>query len=928
MFAVHALHLLVPTKLIAPQPLSSWVCRHTLLHQLHADTSARIVLVVAPAGFGKSTFVSQWLTTQERAVGAVGRNGATLTAPPEPLTAWLTLDEHDQDPLRFVAYLVGAIMRVAPAAVATTADLLAAREALPIYVLLQALLVDLDGLPGGITLVLDDYHAITSREIHQLVAYLIRHLPDVCRLVLLSRTDPALPLARLRAEHNLFEVRADQLRFSEPEAEQLLYNLSGTPPEPGLLREIYTQTDGWPLALQLAALARADGVPAQQALGTARRQIAEYLTSEVLARQSEATQQHLLALAIPDRFSVELCAALLGPHTDRLHAESLLEHLVRANLFLVPLDSEGHWYRFHHLFRDLLLRRLRISQTPEQIRTLTLRAAHYLADVGMVEEAVRLFIAADAVDAAADLIEQRLVPELDRDVSAASSRYWLNLLPAHVVTVVTHRLGLTLIVARMAVFNLDLPGLEQGLARVEALLATQPTDGLLPELWPSFLADLKTMRGILAFWKGQYPTTISLLREALQDRPTPALASQALFVLGLAYAGNGSPAEGIRLVETELPQLSRATFERTQAHQQTCLTWLHQIAGDLAAQERAARRLANLALLYDLGDLWIGYAGSSLAMVAYERSDLHTAAAQFEMLAQRKYKISHPGYITAVIGLAMIALAQNAFAEAERFAHEAQEFATTVGGAYLRHLALGCAIRIALAQGNTGEALRAADQITTDLATGLNLGFEIPRLSQARAFIASNDPLRLIQAEAILHGYLDSAEQLQHQRLLIHTLAVQALLHQAQGQLAAAQQTLERAVTLAAPRGFLRTFLDLGAPMHQVLTLLAAQDGAPACAKQVLAAFTPTVPPPTPQLPALAGQPRFPEMLTRREIEILGFLAQRWSDKEIAGRLCIAPNTVRKHTSTIYNKLGVSGRREAVAMARTLGLLTATTPVS
>lgn len=925
MVAMHTLHLLVPTKLSAPQPLPAWVCRNELIQRLEADTTARIMLVVAPAGFGKSTFVAQWLGSRVQAVGAQAHSFTAMPALPPDNTAWLTLDEHDQDPLRFLAYLVGAITRVAPEAAATTVDLLNARDPLPLYVLAQSLLVDLDGVTGSMTLVLDDYHTIASRDIHQLVAYLIRHLPAHCRLVLITRTDPALPLARLRAEHNLIEVRAADLRFSEPEAERLLLNLSGTPPDLPLVRELYRQTDGWPLALQLAALARADGAPPQQALGQAKRQIAEYLTGEVLARQSESLQQTLLALAIPDRFSVDLCAALIDHDADRLHAEDVLEQIVRANLFLVPLDSAGRWYRFHHLFRDLLLRRLRITHPPEAVRALSLRAAHWLAQAGMVEEAVRLFLSVDADEAAADLVEQRLFPELGHDVSSVSPRYWLNLLPAQVID---RRPALALIMARMAVFNLDLPGLELGLARVAALIAAPPAGGPLPELWPSFHADLIAMRGILAFWKGRYPEAIRLLRDALLQGATPALSNQALLVLGLSYAGTGSHAEGIRLIETELPHLSPATQKQSQAHQQTALTWLHQIAGDLTAQEATARRLASLVAVQGLGDLWFGYAAVSHASAAYERGELGTAAAHFSAVAQRKYKVSYPGYMSSVIGLARIAIAQQAPVEAEAFAHAALEFADTVGGAFLRHQALGCAIRVAIARGDIAGALYAADQIGIDLASGLNLGFEIPRLCQALAFISSGDPVRLEAAETILTAYLAEAEPIRHIRLLIHTLAPFALLRAAQGRPDAAYAVLERVLALAAPRGFVRVFLDLGAPMQQLLRSLAARGGAPAYVEHLLAAFAPGGAPQPPQLPALSAQPRFAEMLTRREVEILGFLAERWSDKEIAAHLFITPNTVRKHTSTIYNKLGVGGRREAVAMGRTLGLLPAEALVS
>jgi LuxR family maltose regulon positive regulatory protein len=377
----------------------------------------------------------------------------------------------------------------------------------------------------------------------------------------------------------------------------------------------------------------------------------------------------------------------------------------------------------------------------------------------------------------------------------------------------------------------------------------------------------------------------------------------------------------VQLSDTELPQLARNLGQAGLVHQQTCLAWLHQIAGDLTAEEQAARRLAELVALHNPGDLWFGYAMGSLAAVAYERNDLESAADFFYAVAQRKYRVSYPGYVTSVIGLTLIALAQNDHAAAAAFADEARDFADTVGGAYLRHHALGCAIHVALSRDDPAAALRIADQITADLASGLNIGFEIAHLTRARALIASGDPERLRTAEVIVNAYLSDAERLQHIRLQIRTLTIQALLFQAQGRSEAALTTLERAVALAEPRGFVRTFVDLGSSMQDLLRALAQRGTATAYCERLLAAFSVSAAPEAHQLRPSPPPARFPEMLTRREIEILGFLAERWSDKEIAAHLVITPNTVRKHTSTIYNKLGVGGRREAVSTARTLGLL-------
>jgi LuxR family maltose regulon positive regulatory protein len=892
-------YLLVPTKLTPPQTRAGWVRRERLLTLLGARGEAQLTLVVAPAGFGKSTLVAQWLGGQ---MGA-GRG-----------PAWLTLDEHDQEVGRFLAYLAGAVSRAAPAALVTSAPLLAAPEPPPPYIVLQALLVDLSALAEGLTLVLDDYHMVRAEAVHQAVGYLLRHLPPSCRMVLLSRSDPPLPLARLRAEGQLAEVRAAELRFTLEETGALLAGLLGGRPEAARVSALHEQTEGWAIALQLAALVGAEG--GGQSDGRATRQIAEYLADEVFDRQPEALQQALLALAVPERFCAGLCAALLGTPGELARAEGLLEQLVRANLFVLALDEQGHWYRFHHLFRDLLLRRLRLTGGQAGLGELQRRAADWLAEAGLGEEAVRLYLSAGDEEAAGALVERQLLPEMGKDVAGGPPGYWLRLLPAGLIG---RRPGLALIVARLTVFSMDMTDFQASLERVDALLANADASSSVP-LWPTFQADLLALRGILCYWQGRPADTISYMRAALALGPTRALTVQSLLQLGLAYVGSGAYAEGIRLVEAGQPEVAGALGDQGSLFKHSCLAAMHQLAGELASQADEARRLTETVVARAGGDLWVGYAASSLGLVAYERSDLAAAAVHFGVLANRKYRVSYPGYMSGVIGLALVAAARGAFAEADTLVAEALSFAEEAGGAFLRHQALGCAVRVALARGDVPAALSSAEMIGPDMHLGLSLALETPRLSRARALLAAGDGASLAQAESLVAACLAEVEPLHNMRLLIACLAVEALLRQAQGRRAEALASLERAVGLAAPRGFVRTFVDLGPGLEPLLHALAASGVATSYLKGVLGAHGPRpASADRPLAPAL--RPQLPELLTPREFEILGLLAERWSDKEIAERLVIAPNTVRKHTSTIYDKLGVRTRREAVGAAQALGLL-------
>ncbi|NTU85359.1 MAG: hypothetical protein HGA45_39410, partial [Chloroflexales bacterium] len=716
MTVTHSRALLVPTKLTAPQPLSSWVLRERLLARLGTQPDTRLTLVVAPAGFGKSTLVAQWLfeaqpiragAYAEITVGAPASIQTTeLSAPP---IAWLTLDEHDQDSMRFLVYVAGAITRVLPGALPTTLDLLAVRSPPP-HVVLQALLVDLSALSEGLTLVIDDYHAVTAEAVHQTVAYLMRHLPPQCRLVLLSRVDPPLPLARLRADQQVTEVRAADLRFTKAETGALLAQLQGATPDAALVAALHEQTEGWAIALQLAALAQLEARAPMQALGVATRQLTEYLADEVFDQQPAAIQQALLAFAVPERFCAELCAGLLDTHDELVRAESLLDQLVRANLFLIPLDEDGRWYRFHHIFRDLLLRRLSLTAGKDGVRTLQLRAARWLAAEGLIEEAVHDYLAAGDEDAAAELIEHLLLPEMGKDVAGAPPGYWLRMLPAGLIA---RRPGLALIIARLSVFSMDMGEFEASLRRVDALLAGPDMAGDAPP-WPSFQADLTVLQGVLCYWQGRPSDTISYMRSALEQGPTMALAIQALLQIGLSYVGNGAYAEGVRLIEAGLPAATARLGDRHALYQYTCLASMHQIAGELAAQARDAQRLASVVATRECGDLWVGYAASNLGLVAYERSDLSAAAAHFGVLASRKYRVSYPSYMSGVTGLALTAIARGAFAEAASYVEEAKDFADEAGGVFLRHQALGCATRVALARGDVAAALRDAAEIGVD----------------------------------------------------------------------------------------------------------------------------------------------------------------------------------------------------------------------
>jgi LuxR family transcriptional regulator, maltose regulon positive regulatory protein len=900
--AIPALGLLVPTKFTAPQPLESWVAREHLVARLVAAQDARLLLIVAPAGFGKSTLAMQWLAAEQQ---------QALPA------AWLTLDEHDQHGRRFLAYIAAAVEQAVPGALTTTRGLIGASEPPPLYVIIQALLVELSALPARLTLVLDDYHTVQSSVVQQSVGYMLRHLPPTCRLVLLSRVDPPLPLARLRAERQVIEIRAADLRFNADETAVLLAHLSAAEPGAALVTAVQERTEGWPIAVQLAGLVRTGAQSLDQVLRLTSRQVAEYLGDEVFDRQPVERQRLLLVLALPERFCAELCAALLGRPDDVIVAESLLEQLLADNMLLIPLDAQGRWYRFHPLFRDLLLRRLRLKGEADDMRLLHRRAADWLAQAELPMEAVPHFLAAGAEDSAASLVERQILAEMGRGASNSVVGFWLALLPE---ALIKRRPGLALCDVRRASLNLDLPAIEAGLARLETLLAEQQA-GLTELPWPAFPADHAALIAVMLCWQGHLAEALDSIHSALEQGTRLVPPAQLAIFLGLVYAGTGRYAEGIALVGRDASSpLARLPQELARHVQSICLCGMHLHTGQLDALARDASLLLQTLSLLELGDIPASYPHYCLALAAYERDELATATVHFGAITRLKYQVNATTYMSAIVALAQIAIAQGMLEAAAGYAAEAQAVASTVGGDFLRYQALACALHLALARGETDAALYSAALIDRDVHLGFSIWFATPRLSRARALIAGGDPAQLAQAETLLAECRAEIEPLHNTRVLVAVLALQALLQDAQGTREAALATLEHAVALAAPRGFVRTFRDLGPRLEPLLHILAARGVAPTYLARLI---TPETAPsmPTAPLPAVVRPPQFAETLTQRETQVLALLAERWSNHEIAEQLGVTVNTIRKHISTIYDKLGVSSRREAVTAARALGLL-------
>ncbi|MDW8391372.1 MAG: LuxR C-terminal-related transcriptional regulator [Oscillochloridaceae bacterium] len=375
-----------PNKLTPPLLHSGLVWRKSLLERLNCSPTRPLTLVTGPAGSGKSTLAAQWLLSAFRATehlaapGSLHQPGASRSP-----VAWLNLDERDQDPLNFLRWVTVAIDQVAPGLLATSNRLLLASDPPSLDAAVEFLLLELHNTTAALTLVLDDYHSITAGAVHPLLTYVIHHLPAHCRMVILSRSDPPLAVSRLRAQWQVTELRADDLRFSEAETAALLVTLTGRTPPGELVATLQQESDGWISGLRLLALAH-HATPGR--LNQARHQIKVYLSREVFNRQLREIQRALLALALPWRVCSDLGAALLGRPNETVYVEDLLERFERNNLFMIPLDPDGQWHRFHRPFREVLLHRLHHSSDHGlNVQQLHRRAAQWFAAAGLLEEA-------------------------------------------------------------------------------------------------------------------------------------------------------------------------------------------------------------------------------------------------------------------------------------------------------------------------------------------------------------------------------------------------------------------------------------------------------------------------------------------------------------------------------------------------------------
>lgn len=882
---------ILATKLYLPQPQSNVVLRPRLIERLNGGTHRKLTLVSASAGFGKTTLVSEWVASCKRPA------------------AWLSLDERDSDPIRFLAHLVAALQTIEANIGAGLLGVLRAPQPPSTESILTSLLNEVSTIPDNFVLVLDDYHVVDARPVDSALAFLLEHLPPQMHLVIATREDPHLPLARLRSRGQLTELRATDLRFTSFEAAEFLNQVIGLNLSEEDIAALETRTEGWIAGLQLAAISmqgHEDATSFIKSFTGSHRFVLDYLMEEVLQQQSERVQAFLLNTSVLDRMCGSLCDAVLLDTSAP--GQETLEYLERANLFIVPLDNERRWYRYHHLFADLLRQRQQQSAISSRgdgvwgAAELHVRASGWYEEQGLEIEAFHHAVAANDVERAARLIQGRDAPLTVRG-GVTLVLNWLDSLPAAVLDA---RPALWVTFASALSIVGQISRVEQKLQGAEAAMRDLAPDDETRELIER-IADMRSLLGLLAADPHHIESIIAQSRRAPESLGTGNVRARAVatWKLGRAYQYQGDR-NAARQVYTEAIADSEASGNvHINILATTCLGRIREMDNQLHLAVESYQRVLQL-----VGDppgpvACEAYVG--LARIFYEWNDLETAQQHGLKSLELARQVELASYVSSELFLAHLQLAQgdvtgaiSSLAETEQSVRQRKFWFRMPDVAAAQALAF-------LQQRKLAEA--------ADLARAHDL-----LLTQARVHLAKGDASAALAA---LGSYRQHVEAMgwHDERLMV--MVLQAVAHHAHGEKDTAVQVLGDALALAEPGGFIRVFVDEGLPMADLLSNALARGIGPDYTGRLLDAFDAAGDrgDGTSHRPRAQPAQTLVEPLSNRELEVLQLIAQGLSNREISERLYLALSSVKGHNRNIFGKLEVQRRTEAVARARELGLL-------
>jgi LuxR family maltose regulon positive regulatory protein len=915
---------LLQTKLYVPPSRPNIVSRPHLIERLNQglQPGCKLILISAPAGFGKTTLVTEWIQQLKN-------------------VAWLSLDESDNDLSRFFTYLIAALQKVDKSIGIDIRAALQAPQPPPVENLLTMLVNEITAISDGhatgsghrFILVLEDYHLIKTQPIHEALAFLLDHLPPQMHLVITSRDDPFLHLSRLRVRDQMTEIRAKQLRFSFQETTAFLNQVMGLGLPNDDVAALETRTEGWIAGLHLAALSmqeHEDATTFISAFAGDDRYVGDYLIDEVLAQRPQGTREFLLQTSVLDRMTGPLCDAVTG----QKGGQKMLQRLERANLFIVPLDNRRRWYRYHHLFADLLRQRLEESTFPQEIKTLHRRASQWYEENDFFVEAVEHALAAKDYENAIHLIELSL-QEMFRHSQLNILLGWWAQLP-HELVILHPALCISSSWAWVAIGHPEeaercLQITEQALdAKMEELFVDGGRGQISSPEIQSGLVDVAVIRAQLAIGQGEIAEALrltGLVLPYLEDddqpflyNPPTDLRNLVFFIMGMAHKFRGELKEAGKALQ----DAAELAYERRNVHLVSTayghLATVQALQGQLRQAESTCRR--GLQLVQEIARQRSPISSlcqAGLGILLYEQNDLE--AAQYHL--QEAIAVARPwghweGFLPGYTGLAQLRAAQGEWDEA--FAALDELAALIQNYPHLMPAVESFRAMLWVAQGDVAAANRWAQSAGLDADSEIDALREAEFITLVRILIAQG---AFDEAVKLFARLLETAETGERWGRVIQLLVLKAVANDGMSQSDEAFAALSRALALAKPEGYVRTFVDVGPPMAQLLYRAVESGVAPDYAGRLLAAFpqAESTAPAQTKIPTPDRLPPIVKPLSDREIEVLQLIAAGHSNKEIAQTLYLSQGTVKVHAHNIYSKLGVNGRTQAVAKARELGIL-------